>query len=70
MKEVIKVIWMKPEINAVFDSTDIEEMDLLGDWTWKGQLAGWAGQKQDWSGQNAYWAGQAIWTGQKPGVNP
>lgn len=64
------MIWMKPEINAVFDSTDIEEMDLLGDWTWKGQLAGWAGQKQDRSGQNAYWAGQAIWTGQKPGVNP
>lgn len=66
MKGGENMIWVKPEINAIFDSADIEELDLLGDWSWIGQLAGWAGQKQDWDGQTAYWAGQAIWTGQKP----
>lgn len=58
------MIWQKPKINAIFDSVDIEEMDLLGDWSWSGQVAGWGGQKQNWSAQNAYWNGQALWTGQ------
>jgi len=44
--------WVKPVIQTVLVESDIEHMDLLGDWPWSGQGS------NSWSGQTASWCGQ------------
>ncbi len=52
--------WSSPKIEAILNETDMEHMDLLGDWGWTSQTAPWCGQGgSPWTGQGGNWKGQS-----------
>ena len=65
-RRFMKLIWNKPSINAKFNSSDIEQLTLLGDWPWNAQTDTWTGQGGNpWSGQTGGWsANSGGWSAQ------